>query len=205
MKKIKEFILKSFNTNNNADDDIGIVLDGLKHLNNASIAVVGNAQSILSKNYGTNIDGHDFIIRMNAGSPIMPDSQGGRTDVLALSMPLSSRDIMSMFGSPQVVWMTPKRKKITPELREIISLYYPELCWSKLHTTLREARPSTGAMVINLLTEYLSPSKLSLFGFDFKKTKTFYLDKDHVGPHNYDLEEVYVTAMVERSRGEIYS
>jgi hypothetical protein len=39
-----------------------------------------------------------------------------------------------------------------------------------------------------LLREYFSPSRISLFGFDWKRTKTFYHESARPSWHDWDAE-----------------
>lgn len=166
------------------------------------MALVGNAQSIFSTCYGEEIDSHDVVVRMNAGWVVDAPCQGSRTDILCLSMGLSCADIQKNYGTPTVIWMTPKRRIMHPGLKAWGVYYYPKRWWRTLRHDLSGHRPSTGAMAVDLLCRHLSVSRITLYGFDFKKTKTFYLEQDHVGPHRFDLEEEFVTAVV-RSHGMI--
>jgi hypothetical protein len=166
------------------------------HLASRSVALVGNAQSLLSKNQGTEIDSHAVVVRMNAGWVVSPSSQGTRTDILCLSMDMPLETVRARFGSATVVWMTPKRDLMHSSLRTPGVHFYPLRCWRGLSSELAGSRPSTGAMAVDLLRRQLGVTDLTLYGFDFKKTKTFYLDKDHAGPHRFDLEEEFVKAVV---------
>ena len=69
-------------------------------------------------------------------------------------------------------------------------------CWDSLYKKLGNHRPSTGAMIINLFCEHLTVTQLSIVGFDFKKSKTYYLGNDHKGPHHWENEEIYATNLV---------
>ncbi|MBW6423549.1 glycosyltransferase family 29 protein [Rhizobium sp. XQZ8] len=64
--KLKSFLLKDI------DDSI---FDG------KSVALVGNASSLLRTNFGSRIDGHDIVIRMNLGYPLTVRSGTAMDDV----------------------------------------------------------------------------------------------------------------------------
>lgn len=50
-----------------------------------SVAVVGNAKSLLAADLGPQIDAHDVIIRLNKGFVQVPAAQGQRTDMVGLT------------------------------------------------------------------------------------------------------------------------
>ena len=65
-----------------------------------SIAIVGNASSLLDHSFGQEIDSYDVIIRLNKGFIRNPESQGTRTDILGLSCKLTKKEFMSNFFLP---------------------------------------------------------------------------------------------------------
>lgn len=168
------------------------------NLQGCSVALIGNAQSIFAAHHGAEIDSHDIVVRMNAGWVIDAGCQGSRTDILCLSMGLDRATVQEKFGSPAVFWMTPKRRVMHASLKRYGVYYYPKRCWRNLRKELSGSRPSTGAMAVDLFCRKLAVGNLTLYGFDFKKTKTFYLEQDRAGPHRYDLEETFVTELVNR-------
>jgi hypothetical protein len=176
--------------------EISRLKNDFSYLQRCSVALVGNAQSIFGTEHGAAIDNHDVVVRMNAGWVVDARCQGSRTDILCLSMGLDRTAVQDKFGNPQVIWMTPKRRMMHASLRKFGVYYYPKRCWRILKNDLSGSRPSTGAMAVDLFCRQLSVVNITLYGFDFKKTKTFYLEQDHVGPHRYDLEEQFVTAVV---------
>lgn len=162
-----------------------------------SFCVVGNAQSLLGKNLGSFIDGHDYIIRMNHGFPRHKQHQGEKTSLVATSCNIDKADYKKYYGKAKPMWVTTKREKV-PEwiAKNSDTLYYPISCWDSLYKKLGNHRPSTGAMIINLFCEHLTVTQLSIVGFDFKKSKTYYLGNDHKGPHHWENEEIYATNLV---------
>jgi len=52
------------------------------------VALVGNAESLLSQDKGSDIDSHDIVCRINLGPNLCgTKSHGNKTDVLFFSMP----------------------------------------------------------------------------------------------------------------------
>ena len=170
------------------------------------IAVIGNAQSILEHQYGSDIDSHDVVIRLNLGSIVDQVSQGSRTDILGFSFPqVTSSWVEQNLGRPKLIWLTPKNRDNSAYFDSFKQniYYYPISRWEKLSKAIKNGRPSSGLMMIDLV-QIMQPKEINLFGFDFKKTKTYYLKNDHVGPHSWDLEEKLVTKILSNNQGTIY-
>ena len=162
------------------------------------IALIGNASSIFDYENGRKIDECDVVVRMNAGFIKKPDSQGKRTDILALSLALKVGDIINEFDPRLVIWATSKRKLMPQEYKNIKNfklVLHPLLVWFKLRFKLN-ARTSTGAILANYLANYCNPKNIELYGFDFFKTKTFYNKKQHIGPHNPSKEEIFLKNLI---------
>lgn len=161
------------------------------------IALIGNASSIFDYKYGSKIDACDIAIRMNAGFINEPESQGNKTDILALSLALKLEDIINSFDPRLVIWATSKRRLMPRDYKneKFILILHPLLVWLKLRLKLN-ARPSTGAILANYLTKHCNPAKIELYGFDFFKTKTFYNHKHHIGPHVPSKEENFFNSLI---------
>jgi len=162
-------------------------------LNGARVAIVGNAQSIFHQGLGEEIDGHDAIVRMNHGVIRSPDHQGSRTEVLCVAAPMSRDYVLKEFGAPALIHTSAHRTKIRWSL-----LYgYPELyfaprCfWEGLKRDLK-APPSTGLMAIEVVSTFFSPRDITLYGFDWMSTKSFYHDDVLIRWHDWDAEAKHV-------------
>ena len=155
-----------------------------------SIAIVGNAQSLFGKNLGSVIDSYDVVCRFNAGAHIIDAKQQG-----------SKTDIVFVNGlKPQL----PKFKTTTihTSLRHRINGKSPCCDYEipikdnlELIELYEHNRPSSGLMALHYISKF-SPSKVGIFGFDFKETKTFYHDSDKDNlkyqPHNKNKEKEYI-------------
>lgn len=157
-----------------------------------SIAVVGNASSLLDANHGSEIDTHDVVIRMNRGLPKNREKQGQKTTILAFSVFPQIADIYPQFGADKLIWMSPKLRDEAPTDLDL-EFYSLEL-WDILHAKLG-ARPSVGAMVLDYVSTFGSQS-VDIYGFDFKRTTSTYLEAPHIGPHNYQAEEAFCLSLV---------
>ncbi len=168
-----------------------------------TISLVGNASSLWEGDFGPSIDSAECVIRINQGAfiPLRPQSTGVRTDVLLMSLNGGSLEKVWMFARARrraktVVAMTPRdRSFLGIDLERLIPVYPVE--WhAELHARLG-ARPSTGAMAVDLLRRTVDDiAQLSIFGFDFWGSPTTYTGKIKAAPHDPEAEEAFVRAAV---------
>jgi hypothetical protein len=148
-----------------------------------SVALVGNAQSLLGQAYGPAIDGHDVVIRLNRGLIRYPEAQGSRADVLGLACDMSMSEIRVAFGNPTLAWLTPIRELMANDvlaMRKSVAVA-PMDFWRDLSRQVGDARPSAGLIMLATLREFGECSSIDLFGFDFKQSKTFYHSDERHG------------------------
>jgi len=168
--------------------DLKEILD----ITSKKVAIIGNAESIFHEKRGSIIDMHDIVIRINKGGVNDVAYQGTRTDYICLSLLLEIDELKQFHKTGKVIWMTPKRAKLSNDfLAHVTPMFYPRKMWWKLFYQLGKHRPSTGLMAIDLVNA-CTPKNISLFGFDFKKTKTFYDPVNYLGPHNWNAEKEWV-------------
>lgn len=164
----------------------------LNFLDGKSIAIVGNATSLLDHQYGGLIDEHEIVTRMNMGFPINPAAQGTRCDLWCFSSYRATRRSPQDFVAPRSVWMSPKYRD-QPD-HGLDCHFYPISYWRKLHRRLG-ARPSVGAMTIDLVS-HAKPRRVTIIGFDFNRSKSFYENRTVPGPHDFAAEQRYVMDLV---------
>lgn len=153
------------------------------------VALVGNAQSIFDRSDGQLIDDHDVVVRLNWGGVRQPESQGQRTDILCLACSLTEAEWRDMFGSPPVIWVTPVRHLLTKDMVRHVDFCYPLSQWELLsRNMLGGNRPSAGLISLHMLRAF-APISISLFGFDWKRTKTFYNSKENDWLHSHAWEQ----------------
>lgn len=169
----------------------------LAFLDGKSIAIVGNATSLLSHQYGSLIDQHEIVVRMNRGFPVNPAAQGIRFDLWCFSgFRAALHTPRGFVAPPRAVWMWHKRMK--KERVGFDCIFYPRSYWQRLSDRIG-ARPSIGALTIDLVSR-ATPREVTVIGFDFKRTGTFYQGVNHIGPHDFSAEARYVMDVVkERS------
>lgn len=157
-------------------------------LQGRSIALVGNASSLTSD---ADVERrHDLIIRMNRGYYYL-DEAGKKTikktDILFVS---TKHDDAFLRDVAAVVRMAPKKLHRVPVLARPFMYFYPLSWWEELVGEIGSA-PSTGCMAIDLVTRLVHPQQVSLFGFDFWRTPTFYTGENRPGPHDPKAEEAF--------------
>lgn len=159
-----------------------------------TIAIIGNAESILNFNFGSEIDQHDIVIRINNCDIKDPKSQGWKIDIWASSYPLSERIIEDILKVNIILWMSPKLEKMPRYSLKLLkkTFLYPYKDWKKLYKKIK-ARPTTGMMLVDFVTNRLNPLRISLYGFDFFKTKNINEEEIRKGtPHDFKREELII-------------
>lgn len=188
-------------------------------IKNKTVALVGNAQSLTESNHGAEIDSHDVVCRINRGPDLCgSDSHGNRTDILFFSMPewvSTNKDVLENVlmihtghcHNPS--FMNDQEKKMfKPTLHT--DYFFPREEFDSLKKQMGYTRhkswPSTGATSLHLCLRGL-PKKLALYGFDFKKTYTFYHENktgdpatlhDRKRKHDWTLERRYVEKLIKQ-------
>lgn len=165
-------------------------LSGLKEFfNNKSVAIVGNAESVLSKNFGDEIDKHDVVIRINKGFPSKNKlALGTKTTVLFLACTLTPYELAQFNAA-----FTVRRSKLCHNICDFNCSKEDRARLIQEGNYLRKlehkkSQPSTGFLAINfvLSTNY---NKLDLYGFDFFATPTYYNPKGYKTLHNGNKEQ----------------
>jgi hypothetical protein len=162
-------------------------------LQDRDIALVGNAASLFEVYHP--IDLHEVVVRLNKGvflSEQQSARAGGRTDVLIVSR---LRGPEYFAAAPHLVWASPKLRETIPESESSRMYFYPLERWQILHELLK-ARPSTGCMAVDLICHLKRKGRLTLYGFDFWKSPTFYTGKIRPGIHSPRSEERIIRKMM---------
>lgn len=156
------------------------VLDLIKGKN---VAIVGNALSQFQKENGDEIDKADIVIRFNKGFITKPKSQGRKTTILMLACELGYFDI-ARFGARLVI---NRSDKYNNKYDYIISDKDRAVLRNKIYI----CQPSTGFIAIDMCLTANAKS-ITLYGFDWEKTKTWYNPTGYKTQHNYNKEEELV-------------
>ena len=158
-------------------------------LTDKSVAIVGNAQSLFNKSYGSEIDSHDVIIRMNRAAMLYTAfdaelTHGSRTDAWCM-------------------WRHKEYEHVKIKLPQFVA----QMAWfiehpldSSVHVVENEPllerllpfNPSTGLMVLDWVSKF-STKNVSVYGFDWKATPTFTNTQEDtrevIGIHDFTKEK----------------
>lgn len=172
-----------------------------------NVALVGNASSLRATSYGAAIDSAHCVVRINQGAFVSLDanSTGNRTDAVLITLSGKFIEKAWMYAKCRlvartVVAMSPKKRTVLGrDLGAFISAY--PLQWhQELHKTLG-ARPSTGAMAVDLLARTVETvDNIDIYGFDFWGSPTTYTGVAQAAPHDPIAEEKYVLGVVGRDK-----
>ncbi|QLA18218.1 hypothetical protein [Desulfolutivibrio sulfoxidireducens] len=156
------------------------------------IALVGNASSLF--NEPRPIDSHEIVVRINKGHEATKKSSiaGNRTDILMISN-FCEEEVLT--ASKNIVWMTPKyRDKLS--CSQVKNIYFYPVAWWKDLFDILKSRPSTGCMAVDLVLHLINNGRITLYGFDFWRTQTWYTKINRPGPHSPLAEENYIRAQM---------
>lgn len=161
-----------------------------------NVAIVGNAKSLFSYKDGEEIDKADFVIRFNKGFITKPKSQGTRTDLLILAIEMPT-DKIDSFHAKYVV----NRCSNRANKERAVGFFEKKI--KVLFRKFFGAKPSSGYIAIDFCL-FAGAETITLFGFDWERTPTFYNPKEYKSPHAYSREEKAVRNFVNSGRVKIY-
>lgn len=168
------------------------------------INVVGNATSLLDKEYGSLIDKYPTI-RFNRVEIVNPIAQGSRWDYLA-SSEINTFEKYNKETAPfHSIIFTPTAQEFYYKVKKIkfeTKIYLCPLLLSIDLSLKLKTHPSTGLQILYYL-EHMNHKNVNVFGFDWKATPTIYETRNK-GKHNYDKERVLVLEIIKRNNWSIY-
>jgi hypothetical protein len=171
----------------------------MAELNGRRVALVGNARSLAARREGAEIDGADLVIRLNTAPLHSPASHGGRTDWMAVSVPVEDR-VIGERGPGRVLWMTPKRKRLPWRIARRPGFVLAPAEWNARLAAELGARPTTGLMAIDLLARS-GAREVRLHGFDFFASLSLSGGRTAKDvPHDFAAEKAWVDRLVGKDR-----
>jgi len=170
----------------------------LTRIKGKSIAVVGNSISLLAKEYGTEIDAADVVIRFNRAPIMTRRSHGMKTDWIATGTALDP-DLIEARKISLLLWMTKLRKMPAWMYRRRDIFLHPMRKQVALEAQIGQ-RPSTGFMLIMMLARS-ECREVRLYGFDFFQSLSLsgYRDASQV-PHDFSRERELIMELLENDR-----
>lgn len=162
-----------------------------------SVAVIGNAAYMFEREYGSIIDKHEVVVRINRAAMVYTHfnsqrTHGKKTSVWMFWASPEYKNHMNGKEDIKIMHMSPFFRNYRT-IRKV-DAYYP----LEMHLELKKHagkynNPSTGMMALDYITKS-NPRRLSLFGFDWKDTPTFTdLDRSHDKKcfHDFETERKY--------------
>jgi len=146
--------------------------------NRSNICVVGNAGSLVTKELGSLIDSHSFVIRFNQYCKKKREC-GKKIDAWVKSPSLiisddfpDNRASWTILSGPMIMHTFSDWSGVILDVKFGVKLIFPPLCvWRSLVNQL-SAPPSAGILMIAWLISILDdPKYLSIAGFDSKNTQ----------------------------------
>jgi len=173
--------------------------------NDKTVAVVGNADSLFPLNYGTDIDNHDVVVRINKGAlicfdkvtPEVAKSHGRKTDVWVMARQEIRQVLPKHQGKAGLVIATCPES--APSSNYIV-------CTDRVSELTEQfgSPPSTGVRLLDLLKD-LNCKTVDVYGFDWKETDTFYERNRKREIHDFAAERDYcLNFLVNKCKFKIY-
>jgi hypothetical protein len=162
-----------------------------------SVALIGNARSLAEGQRGPEIDAADLVIRINRAPMPSAQSHGERTDILALATSIPQADLDRLHPG-RILWMSHKRKRLPFAVASSPGFHLPVLeHFQRLQAQLH-APPTTGLMLIDLLSRSAA-REIRLYGFDFFTSLSLSGRRTaEQVPHDFAAERAFVQALMAR-------
>lgn len=166
---------------------------------NKSVAIVGNSESLFTKNQGLEIDSHDIVCRINRGIIIIdPSHQGNKTDIWAYGVAAFVEDLFKSYKKIRTIHLSHKKRKSKIEGFKLkqwerhpyTDFYIPIDQIQNLYNSFGYDRLSSGLLLLNYI-DSCSPKNINLYGFDWKKTSTWYFHEFET-VHKWDEEKDFI-------------
>ena len=154
-----------------------------------AVALVGNAGSLLNGKLGGQIEAEDLVIRLNRGFVVDPEAQGSRTDAVSITPELSEAEIIERFSPQRLLFLTHRLRHYRIFKPENVrrTLFYKSRYWRADRRKIGR-RPSSGYMMLSWLLRVGTAKSITLYGFDFGATRTYYNPSDYRTPHDFEAE-----------------
>lgn len=180
--------------------------DVLSSLCDRTVAVVGNAASLSGTTLGKSIDSNDVVFRFNSGAIVQErTARGARTDFAVLSPPHKWQHVIKQLpSSVNILHVTNSARGNSTYIKTPKKLN--DALWKRMGR-----KPSSGAMTVNFILSSSCPVKqLTVFGFDWKRTPSFYENMQapltpNNEKHNYANEEAWFKKLCKAGKLQIVS
>lgn len=157
-------------------------------LENKTIALVGNSQSLFDHYYGSEIDSHDVIIRINRAAMLHThfdaiQTHGNKTTIWGV-WDTNTFDREALDKTQAI------RVHVGPKPTGPVADYTISRDLINELKRLGIKNPSSGLILLYMLTT-VNVKSVAVYGFDWKKTLTFTDTNKRDGHHTFLLEEKF--------------
>lgn len=175
----EQLMISKVRTTPNCKELIVPIADSLKLKNGKGkkCAIVGNAESLFTKTNGETIDQFDVVVRINKPDIILPEAQGSKTDIIFVHR-------HTFATLPETENPTYEVINVSDEAKLLTNIWSKKL---RRGVNNKIARPTTGFLAISYMLNL--GYDVTLFGFDWYQTKTYYKDTQHWSIHHPKWEE----------------
>lgn len=156
-----------------------------------TVAVVGNATSIIQRNYGKEIDQAQVVVRINRGGyrfVEFVDKMGTRLDVWCMQNVKQNKKFFDKPHTRNVHKMQMDTIEVSPNSIDLVDLVYNSNDCLVLSKNLSK-KPSTGLRVLDYVYR-ANPKEMFVYGFDWKETFSWH-EKRICVAHNFEEEKRY--------------
>jgi len=163
-----------------------------------TVAVVGNSLSLFESNYGSEIDSHDVVVRINKAAILYTkklayESHGKRTDVWVFWNTSEYRNYFRRIPSNIKKIHAGHQGRVSRNANDV-HLLYPDAYYTELKKHAgKHNNPTTGLITLDYISK-CNPKFVSVYGFDWKETPTFTdpnMRRERGCPHDYAAEKKY--------------
>jgi hypothetical protein len=156
-----------------------------------TIAVVGNAASLVQQSYGKEIDRADVVVRINRGGYRFTEfsrQMGNRLDVWCMQ---NSKQNHMYFNKPHtrsVRKMQMDTIDVSPQFVDLVDLVFSDEDRKSLDSNLPK-KSSTGLRVLYYIKKQ-NPKKVFVYGFDWKQSYSWHERRKCIA-HDFGAERDY--------------
>lgn len=163
-------------------------VDLIAMVKDKTVAVIGNSQSLFNHAYGSEIDSHDIVIRINKAAMLYTrfdaeETHGRKTNVWAVW------DI-NTFDQSSLNKFTGTKAHVGTKNTGPLADYTSPREWIQELRDNGIRNPSSGLILLHILSKS-EAKQVDVYGFDWKKTMTFTDNTFKDKHHTFLLEEQY--------------
>tara|TARA_B110000977_G_scaffold64204_1_gene87343 strand:+ start:11309 stop:11845 length:537 start_codon:yes stop_codon:yes gene_type:complete len=156
-----------------------------------TVAVVGNAASLLEKNYGKEIDTAEVVVRINRGGykfTQFSNKMGMKLDVWCMQNIRQNKPWAQQPASKNAHKMQMDTIDVSPEFANMADVVFSNDDRNSLDSNLTK-KSSTGLRVLYYISKQ-NPKNVNVYGFDWKQTYSWH-EKRKCIAHNFEEEKKY--------------